>query len=60
MAVKIDTMESAKAVGSNSDFWIMKEMNIPRTPATVPIDPMVVCDSIVVRLSNASDQSIIC
>ena len=55
MAMKIDTMESAKAVGSNSDFWMMKEMNIPRTPATVATDPMVVCDSIVDRLSNASD-----
>ena len=44
--MKIDTMESAKAVGSNSDFCMTKEMNIPSTPVTVTADPMVVCSFI--------------
>ena len=46
MAMKIDIIESAKAVGSNSDFPMINETNIPIIPPAVAMDPMIFCTSI--------------
>ena len=46
MAMKMETIESAKDVGSKSELCMMKEIKIPSNPATVTMHPtkFVVCN----------------
>jgi hypothetical protein len=54
IATKIAAIESARAVGSNSDFCITNEMNIPNTPIVVRKYPANVWFS---NMSSSSKRS---